>query len=547
MSSIKEKFVKVWTLFSSQEKRNILIYIIGIMLYKFGLEAFNGAVITLATNRYDQDAHNSDTPSRTFERVGLLSGLNQAFQCVGSILIAPLIKRWPTRTVLSAAIFVFAIFTAILMIVDVATGGRIKPADFKPEHENDFSYYGHYQTDGIIPIYCITGITYGMVELIRRVIPRDIVGGDAEKLQRMDAVVHIFYEVSGTAAAFVTALVLIPRLGNNYAFIITPILFTAAAIVWFFINTVGCKTYDPEDLDLSDEEESKQNYLKSVIMRFLLFGRSVYMGAKIVFTNRRFIWLWSGYSLALYGHRYLENGIAPQIARRYLGKSEWSQIIVGGSNFGELLGAFVVFLCASRVKTPMPWLRLDALLLLIIWYIPFFYPPSGQVKYAWLIAATFIPISFGWAAGDVSLGAYIQSSLSQLEAKDKNVSPLGAVMAFLYSSYIIIYAIANPLLGKYIDSVYNSTGTVRPALLNTAAIQLTVVAVVVFVSTFIPKGAIALNPKLLQQEKSNTTSVDGIKNLTVIYDETMGSSQMIHKEVGQNMSQEKNLDMIVYF
>lgn len=45
-------------------------------------------------------------------------------------------------------------------------------------------------------------------------------------------------------------------------------------------------------------------------------------------------------------------------------------------------------------------------------------------------------------------------------------------MAFLLSRLIIIYAILNPILGKYIDYVYNSTGTVRPALLNTAAIQL---------------------------------------------------------------------------
>jgi hypothetical protein len=35
-----------------------------------------------------------------------------------------------------------------------------------------------------------SGIAYGMVELIRRVIPRDIVGGHIGKLKRMDAVVH---------------------------------------------------------------------------------------------------------------------------------------------------------------------------------------------------------------------------------------------------------------------------------------------------------------------------------------------------------------------
>ena len=144
--------------------------------------------------------------------------------------------------------------------------------------------------------------------------------------------------------------------------------------------------------------------------------------------------------------------------------------------------------------------------LFLVWYIPYYYPPAGQVKYAWFIALTFIPISFGWAAGDVSLVAYIQSSLTKLETKNKNVSPLGAVMAFLYSSYIIIYAILNPILGKYIDQVYNATGSVRPALLNTAAIQLTIIVVVVFLSTFIPKGSFAFNPVLIDQDDSSNTT-----------------------------------------
>jgi hypothetical protein len=34
-----------WKSFSGTEKRNITIYILGIMLYKFGLEAFNGSII----------------------------------------------------------------------------------------------------------------------------------------------------------------------------------------------------------------------------------------------------------------------------------------------------------------------------------------------------------------------------------------------------------------------------------------------------------------------------------------------------------------------
>jgi MFS family permease len=54
--------------------------------------------------------------------VGGVQGLNQAAQCVGAILIAPLVKRWPTRTVLAAAILMFSLTAAILLIVDVGTG-----------------------------------------------------------------------------------------------------------------------------------------------------------------------------------------------------------------------------------------------------------------------------------------------------------------------------------------------------------------------------------------------------------------------------------------
>ena len=326
----KYSVLNSWQLFSAAEKRNIAIYIAGIMLYKFGLEAFNGSIIALATNRYDYDAKNKGIKAITFERVGLLTGLNQAFQCVGSILIAPLIKQFPTRTVLSTAILVFGLLTAILLIVDAATGGKIKPSNWDKTHKKtDFGYYGDFNTDGMIPIYCITGIAYGMVELIRRVIPRDIVGGDVQKLRRMDALVHIFYEVSGTAGAFCTALALIPKLGNNMSFLITPIFFTAAAIVWFFISSLNFKKTDLDHL------AGQPGYLRAVLTGFILFFESIWTGATIIFTSRKYVWLVPGYSLALYGHRYLENGIAPAIAKRYLGNSAWSQIMVGGSNFGE--------------------------------------------------------------------------------------------------------------------------------------------------------------------------------------------------------------------
>ena len=489
-----------------------MIYILGIMLYKFGLEAFNGSLIALATNRYDNEAKLAGRPAITFGRIGLLQGLNQAFQCVGSILIAPLIKLYPTRAVLSVAIFFFGLLTAILLIVDASTGGTLKPAGAK---SSDFSYYGKFNTDGIIPLFCFTGIFYGMVELIRRVIPRDIVGGNVQKLRRMDAMVHIFYEIAGTGAAFCTSLALIPRFGTNYAFIITPILFTLASITWFFISNLDFHKSEGTGI-LKD----KPTYVKALVGSGWLFLRSIYVGMKIVLTSRKFIWLLPAYSFALYGHRFLENSICPLIARRYLGNSAWSQIMVGGSNFGELLGALFVFLFTDFIRTPMPWLRLDSVMLLIVWYLATWYPPMGQVKYAWMVAGTFIPVSFGWAAGDVSLAAYIQASLARLESGQTDVSALGAVMAFLYSSYIVFYAIMSSVLGKYVDRVSaRNNADVHEAIRNIAGVQFTVLTIVVFAATFIPKGAFALNPHMLYDQEldhdiksgSDSDSLDGME------------------------------------
>ena len=98
------------------------------------------------------------------------------------------------------------------------------------------------------------------------------------------------------------------------------------------------------------------------------------LGARIIFSQRKFCWLPLGYSLALYGHRYLENGVAPIVAAGYFKQPAITQILVGGSNLGELLGAAVVLLTGNLLPTPIPWVRMDALLLCLVWVLPFFRP-----------------------------------------------------------------------------------------------------------------------------------------------------------------------------
>ncbi|KAG0028409.1 hypothetical protein BGZ82_008439 [Podila clonocystis] len=477
--------------FSAKEKRNLLIYMAGIMMYKFGLEAFTGSITLLATDRFDKGS--------ALRNTAILQGLNQAMQCVGSIAIAPLIRRFPTKSVLSGAILGFGILSALIVIIDVATGGQTAVGKVQR--------YGNWNIFILFPIYAFIGVFHGMVELIRRVIPKDIVGGDIIKLKQMDATVHVFYEIAGTAGAFFSTF-LVLRLGNALAPAMTPFLFIFAAIIWRFVGILESDISNRQHL----ESLEKSSLLTQIGHGFKYFGLSIYRGAQIIFSSRKFIWLIPGYSIPLFTHRYLESQLSPAFAKRVLMEGAYAQLMVGGSNFGELLGALFVLFFARKIKTPLPWLRLDALGLLIVWILPYSYPkiPEESLSFAWTLAAIWVPVSFGWAAGDVSLAAYIQSALAAIERPDDKVSPLGAVMAFLYSFYIVLYAILGPVLSSVLDKAYNSgKGDIRPALVNVGGVMYTVVAVVLIAATFIPKGSFAFNPEIIDNVEIRDDDVDG--------------------------------------
>ncbi|TFK29198.1 hypothetical protein FA15DRAFT_430422 [Coprinopsis marcescibilis] len=483
---------KIWRSYTLLEKRNIAFYIGGIMCYKFGIEFFNGSIIALAADRFGA-AH-------AYTKLGAATGLNQAAQCVGAILIAPLIKSWPTRTVLAFGIFTFALMTTLLLVVDAGTGGHFKdPISKDPQ-------YGSWPVDLIFLFWTLSGICYGMVELIRRVIPADIVGGKVHKLRPMDATVHIFYEIAGMSGAFASSSA-IDRFGSNYSFFLTPVFFTLAGVIWLFVSTLSFRQDSIIDGELDQNGLAKvgpkgrtsAGYVAQVGRGISSFGESVWVGGKLIFLNRRFIWLLPSYAVALYLHRFLENILATTFANLVLVNPAWSQIIVGGSNFGELLGALAVLLLSNLVTTPLPWLRFDALALNLVWLLPFFstIATPGDITWAVKAAACVLPISMGWAAGDVSLAAYIQSALTESNFSHPRVSALGAVMAFLYATYIIMNATLGSALGKVIDNEFNRTKSPYTAYLTVGGAQFSVACVVILLSTFVPVGACAFNPKVI--------------------------------------------------
>ncbi|KAE8229267.1 hypothetical protein CF326_g5766 [Tilletia indica] len=100
----------------------------------------------------------------------------------------------------------------------------------------------------------------------------------------------------------------------------------------------------------------------------------------------------------------------------------------------------------------MPWLRLEAILLMLVWDLPHVSLERDTVKSAWRLAGIFLPVSYGRAAGDVSFTAYIQSTLAKMEFRDKGVSTIGAIMAFLYGLCIAIYALVSSFPGRWVNS-----------------------------------------------------------------------------------------------
>ncbi|KAJ3016935.1 UNVERIFIED_CONTAM: hypothetical protein HDU68_011943 [Siphonaria sp. JEL0065] len=510
--------------FTAEQKRNLLFYTVGIVCYKLGLESALGSIKTMMTERFNS---NASTSVNAFATIGLLEGLNTLCQALGAIAVAPLVFKFKTPQVLAVAISFFAACCILFLVLEPATGGRAIEYIMKNgKRVPDPSTYGSWNPYLLFPVCFMIFIAYGIIELIRRVIPRDIVGGDAAKLKKMDSTVHIWNEVAGTGGAFFSAF-MIQKLGHVYAMCAVPPLFIAAAFAWY-------KVTSPERKSKS-QESPKRSPIQAMFHYIAVYFSSITTGARIIFSSRRFLWLLPGYTVGLVYHRYLEGGISPNFSKIVLGDSSFSQIMNGGSNFGEFLGALCVFFLNTQIKTPIPWVRWDAIALNLTWLLPGLASSllvdgtMTPMAFAWLMAGVFCFISMGWSAGDVSLSAYVQSQLKHNDDGDDEgeVSPLGAVMAFLYASNIAIYFCLNYGLGKYLDVYSNRVKAIKDdkSLAFTIGIEpfyiiagvlFSVGCVVIIAGTFIPSGSFALNPEILGGDEDNVDDEESDEGTWVI-------------------------------
>ncbi|KXS20431.1 hypothetical protein M427DRAFT_28156 [Gonapodya prolifera JEL478] len=171
VSSMTSFLMRPFQGFSREEGKNIAFYIGGIML------GYTGELWTAAQS------------------------LNLVAQCVGSLLVGSIVKRFTTGRLAAICIIIFGFTILFMPILEGATGGSIPGNDAGLNGSSIRSTWGSWTPYLIYLFFTIAGVFHGGIELMRRVIPAEIVGGDAEKLRHMDSLVHIFYEVTGTIGA----------------------------------------------------------------------------------------------------------------------------------------------------------------------------------------------------------------------------------------------------------------------------------------------------------------------------------------------------------
>lgn len=138
----------------------------------------------------------------------------------------------------------------------------------------------------------------------------------------MDSIVHVMYEVAGTAGAF-TSTSLIGLMGYNYrsaypdlffkrwsltsstSSFLSPILFSFAGLIWAFLPPVGSykklqeSSRDSTNLAAIDRGDRKIHYTRSVLNGLHAFTKAFWYGGYLVLTNRKFAWLPFSYTIAL--------------------------------------------------------------------------------------------------------------------------------------------------------------------------------------------------------------------------------------------------------
>lgn len=441
---------------TTTEKSNLFKYISGIMCFKFSSDA----VMHGFTHIIKEKAESKENLWWAFTM-----SLNIAAQLFGLMLVSPLVYRFRVQYVLCCSILCMGFISFLVAFFKKDLGLAVN-----------------------IIIYACFGSYQGVLELVRRITPQKIIGSNSVRLKQFDSTVHILYEVAGVSGTIVNFIITSNGYSGDFSFYLFAVLSIVSCGLWLFLDiekppVLGATT---------------PSILMDLAAVFANIIPSITTGFRFVVGRRELRWLIPCYCIPLLLHRYLESIFMSQYATEVFLQKDWRLLLVAGSNFGELCGALVLLFLASKVHSPLPWLRLDSLSLFLSWL--FINEHTNFQK--WVSIFICSAISFGFASGDVSVAAFIQSKIK--EEQSGQMSLLASSMSFLHASYIILFALFSIPMNALADQFRGNYDNLRYA----SSIGYSVLGVVVFLATFYPKGACSWNPTLLSEEPFELNDVE---------------------------------------
>ena len=256
------------------------------MLYKLSFEIWTGSLTTIALARFHHDGEDNVDENTPVGMLGALQSLNLVFQCLGTVVVAwGLRLGWGTKGILIWTVLAGVLISGGLLGLDTGTGGR-----WKGHEVHGKEVYGNWDARILVFVFALAGVVAGGVELVRKVMPRVVLGDEAEeseggeggkkeavvrmgnKLRRMDAMVHIFYELAGTAGAFLSAYLDL-RLGSNFAVVVVPGGWLLACVVWLGMRVTRGVEEDVEELVAESGSEGDRRITKGKKVKRTFWGR----------------------------------------------------------------------------------------------------------------------------------------------------------------------------------------------------------------------------------------------------------------------------------
>lgn len=105
--------------------------------------------------------------------------------------------------------------------------------------------------------------------------------------------------------------------------------------------------------------------------------------------------------------------------------------------------------------------------------------------------------------------------------------------------FVVVYTVASALFGRYVDKVFRADGNIQRALLNLGCVQYTILAVIIFSASLIPKGALSLNPPLLEEVANPPNDAESLGDDV----ETLSKRAASNTDFGDRISDKEGVDL----